>query len=73
MDARELASADEKHRQQAADRFGSQETYHSEQELFLCADRPPDVRARDGCWLNKDYACLAKLALAASEATRMRD
>ena len=72
LDSRDLGGENEKHRVEASDRFGGQVTYHSEQELQLCADHPPDLTGRDGCWLRKDYACLARLARAASDAARMR-
>ena len=68
MDARDLAGSDEVRRREAADRFGSQTIYHSEQELQLCADRVPDLSTRDACWLARDYVCLAKLARGAADA-----
>jgi hypothetical protein len=70
MDARDLESGDPKRQQEAADRFGGQTTYHSEQEIGLCASSLPDLRTRDVCWLAKDYSCLAKLARSTASSTR---
>lgn len=70
IDALDLSSiSNPQRREAAADRFLSSTTYHSEQEIALCARTPPDLRRRDACWLNRDTACLAELALAAADST----
>jgi len=70
MDADDFASGSEKRRLAAVARFGELFTYHSEQEIQLCANKPIDLQARGACALNHDYACLAKLARAASESVK---
>lgn len=71
MDADALASEDPQRRLEAAERFGNLVTYHSVQEIQLCTQGPPiDLRARDLCWISRDYACLAKLARGAAIGTR---
>lgn len=65
MDVRDLGSSEEKKRSEAAERFAGTAPYHSEQEIVLCSSIPPDLRARDVCWVQRDYACLRKLAAAA--------
>lgn len=70
MDADDLDSGSEKRRIAAVLRFGELVTYHSEQEIALCAKAPVDLRTRGTCALNRDYACLAKLARVASEGVK---
>jgi hypothetical protein len=72
MDARDLASSDPSRRVAAAQRFGELVTYHSEPEILLCSNTPPDLRARDACWIANDHACLSRLARAAAAATKGR-
>lgn len=69
--AKELASGDPVVQAKAADRlFTNFATYHSEQEVLLCADIVPDLRDRDRCWLARDYPCLEAMARATAQATR---
>jgi hypothetical protein len=46
MDARDLGSSEERKRSEAAGRFAGTSPYHSEQEILLCSDIPPDLRPR---------------------------
>ena len=69
-DARDFESGDTKRIGAALVRFGEPITYHSEAEILLCAESPPDLRMRDRCALKLEYTCLAKLARGASEATK---
>lgn len=70
MDADELTSSTPKRQDAAALRFGEQVTYHSEQEIALCAKRPVDLSTRGTCMLTHDYTCLAALAHAAAESVK---
>jgi len=70
MDADDFASGNDQRRAAAILRFGDLFTYHSDQEIQLCAKVPPDLTARGACALSLDYACLAKLARIASESVK---
>lgn len=70
MDADELTNSTPKRQEAAAMRFGEQITYHSEQEIALCAKTHVDLGTRGECQLTHDYACLAKLARDAAAQVR---
>lgn len=70
QDARELAGDDPGQQAVAADRFGGAVTYHSEQEMLLCARGPLHIELRDACWLRRDYQCLRDLATQAAAVTK---
>lgn len=69
-DARDFDSGNPVRRGGALVRFGEPVTFHSEPEILLCANVPPDLRERDRCGLQLDYTCLSKLARAAAESTK---
>jgi hypothetical protein len=72
MDVRDLMSDDPTKRLTAADRFAAVEAYHSEQEIGLCTDTPPDLTSRLKCWLGHDFTCLERLARAAASSVKAR-
>jgi hypothetical protein len=71
-DVHDFESDDPKLRLEAADRFYNFVTHHSVVEIDLCAPIPPDLHERDTCWLNNDYACLARLARLAMDSIPVR-
>jgi hypothetical protein len=71
LDARALGNAKDPAKQrEAADRFMSATTYHSDYEILMCSKVAPNLSAHTACWLNYDYPCLEKLAAAAAAATK---
>lgn len=69
-DARDFVSGSATRQERAVARFLGQVTYHSEQELVLCADQAPDMSRWTQCWQTRNYECLASLAQRASESVR---
>jgi len=59
-----------KRQRAAADRFADFTTFHSEYEITMCTANPPDLNARDACWIRYDYECLARLARVAALAMK---
>jgi hypothetical protein len=63
QDAMAFEGSDDTAREAAYQRFYEGQTmYHSAQSLQYCLDTLPEMPL--GCQLNKDWACLAKLAWA---------
>ena len=70
IDASAFASDDRGRQTAALERFGHHVTYHSQEEARFCAKRALDLSALDRCAFKQDFACLAKLAQAAADATK---
>lgn len=57
-----LQSNDQKEQELAASQFANLAAHQSVDEINLCSSIPPKLDERDTCYLNHDYACLARLA-----------
>jgi hypothetical protein len=62
MDVRDFKSADRTLQQDAIFRFGEPVSFHSYQEIALCAGREPHWPGRSTCQILGDIRCLRRFA-----------